>query len=290
VNFIDATRAHTKAPLLYYGHDIHHLRLDDQLRLEPRNKLVRAERDKMKELEHRVWTLVDAVYYPSQTETCHVRTWLDEHASKVRCYTVPAYAYADVPRDAGANLSERHDLLFVAGFAHQPNADAAAWFVGEVLPLVRRKYPQIHLDLVGSNPSDAVKALHGNGVNVTGFVTDEELAQRYAAARVIVAPLRYGGGVKGKVIEAMHFGVPCVTTSVGAQGLAQTDEFLAADDDASAFASHVIALLDDDVLWCRVSSAGQGFVESHFTEAAQWKMFAPEIERPVHIAVAESTK
>jgi GT2 family glycosyltransferase len=277
VDFIDATRAHSKAPILYYGHDIHHLRLEDQLRLEPENRLAQADLVRMKKLECQVWALVDAVYYPSETETRYVREWLDGHAPNVHSYTVPAYSYVAAPKDPGANLPQRHDLLFVAGFAHHPNADAAAWFVREVLPLVRQKYPQVCLDLVGSNPSDAVKALHGDGVNVVGFVTDEELALCYAAARVVVAPLRYGGGVKGKVIEAMHFGVPCVTTSVGAQGLAQTGEFLAAQDDAGAFAAQVVALLGDEILWRQVSAAGQTFVESNFTEAAQWKVFAPEI-------------
>jgi glycosyltransferase involved in cell wall biosynthesis len=234
-----------------------------------------------------VWALVDAVYYPSATETRYVRAWLDEHAPNVHSHTVPAYSYDAAPSDPGANLSQRHDLLFVAGFAHHPNAGAAAWFVREALPLVRQKYPQICLDLVGSNPSDGVKGLHGNGVNVVGFVTDEELVMRYAAARVVVAPLRYGGGVKGKVIEAMHFGVPCVTTTVGAQGLAQTDEFLAAEDDACAFATRVIELLGDDVLWRKVSTAGQAFVESNFTEAAQWEVFATEIGAPAGVETAE---
>jgi glycosyltransferase involved in cell wall biosynthesis len=196
----------------------------------------------------------------------------------VRCYTVPAYAYDDYPADPGGHLVARRNLLFVAGFAHQPNADAAAWFVESVLPLISAKVPDVHLDLVGSNPSEAVKALHGKGVSVSGFVTDEELAQRYAKARVVVAPLRYGAGVKGKVVEALRFGVPCVTTSVGAQGLANSDSFLAAVDDAIAFADHVLTLLDDDSAWQSASAAGQAYVRAHFTEAAQWKVFAVEIE------------
>ncbi len=135
--------------------------------------------------------------------------------------------------DPEQNLAVRHDLMFVAGFAHPPNADAATWFVHEVLPHIRERHPQIHLDLVGSNPSAEVMALAGEGVTVTGFVTDEELAARYGRARVVVAPLALmAAGVKGKVIEAMRFGVPCVTTSAGIQGLAQTDDFLAAADAA----------------------------------------------------------
>jgi len=278
VGFIDALRKHTQAPLLYYGHDVHYLRIEDQLRLHPSDKMLRAECDEQRKLEHKVWKLVDAVYYPSESETRHVREWLDQHAPTVRSYTVPAYAYEDFPQHPDENLSKRRNLMFVAGFAHLPNADAAAWFVRDVFPLVRERYPHIHLDLVGSNPSDVVRALHGDGITVTGFVTDEELALRYAAVRVVVAPLRYGGGVKGKVIEAMYFGVPCVTTSAGAQGLVQADEFLAIADDAATFAERVLAYLDDDGEWRRASAAGQIYVSSHFTEDAQWRAFAPELD------------
>lgn len=278
INFIGALRRYAKVPLLYYGHDVHYLRMEDQLRLQPSDKTLRATCDSMRKLEHKVWRMVDAVYYPSDSETRHVRAWLDEHAPKTRSYTVPAYAYDELPEPPDANLLLRHDLMFVAGFAHAPNADAAVWFVNEVLPLVRERHPRVHLDLVGSNPCDTVKALRGTGVDVTGFVSDEELAARYAAARVVVAPLRYGGGMKGKVIEAMHFGVPCVTTSAGAQGLAQTGEFLAAADDPFLFAARVITYLDDDDAWRKASAAGQAFVRANFTEEAQWRAFAPEIE------------
>jgi len=288
VNFIEAVRRNSSVPLLYYGHDVHYLRIEDRLRIQPANKLLRAECDRARKLEHEVWKLVDAVYYPSVNETQHVRAWLDEHAPKVHSHTIAAYAFDDFPEHPDANLANRHDLVFVAGFAHPPNVDAAEWFVREVLPLVRRHRPQIHLDLVGSNPSDEVKALHGDGVTVTGFVTDEELAARYASARVVVAPLRFGGGMKGKVIEAMRFGVPCVTTSVGVQGLEQTGGFLAAADTAEDFAERVLNLLDDDAAWRRNSAVGQAFVRANFTEEAQWSEFAQEL--PWQVAAGERAR
>lgn len=277
VNAISAVRAHSRARLLYYGHDIHHLRLQEQCDLYPDDKTLRSERERLKRLEHKIWTRVDAIYYPSASETEHVRQWLAKRVPRVRCHTVPAYAWERGPDDPAGNLAERRDLLFVAGFAHQPNVDAAAWFVSEVLPLVRQQQPRIRLALVGSNPSPAIQALQGNGIEVSGFVTDETLAQKYALARVVVAPLRYGAGVKGKVIEAMHFGVPCVTTTTGAQGLAGTADFLAAVDDAPGFARHVLRLIDDDAEWRRVSAAAQAFVQANYTESAQWRAFAPEM-------------
>lgn len=287
INFIEAVRKHSKAPVHYYGHDIHYLRIEDQLRLQPSDTMLRMESTKARKLEHKVWGLVDVVYYPSDSETRHVRKWLDQHAPQVRCRTVTAYAYDSFPEQPAKNLAARRDLLFVAGFGHPPNADAAAWFVNMVLPIVRKTHPRIHLDLVGSHPSAEVQALASNAVTVTGFVTDAELEARYGRARVVVAPLRYGAGVKGKVVEAMRFGVPCVTTSVGIQGIAETDAFLAAADEPAEFAAHVVRLLEDDDAWRQASEGGQAFVRANFTEDAQWQVFAQELEMPIEDTAAE---
>ncbi|WP_431635811.1 glycosyltransferase [Dyella sp. KULCS107] len=277
VDLLDAVRRQTQAPLLYYGHDVHYLRIEDQLRLDSANEVLLRERDKTRQLEHQVWRRVDAVLYPSESETQHVRQWLDQHAPAVLSITVPAYAYQDLAERPESNLAQRRGLIFVAGFGHPPNADAAAWFVREVLPLIRARCPEIGLDLVGSNPCAEVRALRAAHISVTGFVSDEELAHRYAHARVVVAPLRYGGGMKGKVIEAMRFGVPCVTTSAGIQGLAQASTFLPSSDDPAAFAELVLHLLQDDDEWRRVSAEAQAFVRTRFTETAQWAAFEQAI-------------
>lgn len=282
IDLIDAVRKHTRAPVLYYGHDVHYLRIEDQLRLEGPNKALMAEHDRARQLEQSVWKKVDAVFYPSESETRHVREWLDENAPSVRSLTVPAYAYKDLIENPDRNLARRQGLMFVAGFGHPPNADAAAWFVRDVLPRIRARHPDIHLDLVGSNPSAEVRSLRTADIDVTGFVSDEELAQRYGRVRVVVAPLRYGGGMKGKVIEAMRFGVPCVTTSAGVQGLARANDFLPSSDDPDAFADFVLRLLQDDTEWRRISAAAQAFVRINFTEEAQWQAFAQVIGEASH--------
>ena len=277
VGFVEAVRRSSHAPVWYYGHDIHYLRMDGALRLHPLDVALRAERNEAMRQEHCMWRNADVVFYPSVDEARHVRAWLNEHAPKVHSRAVPAYACPEPPAQPDANLAEREGLVFVAGFAHPPNADAAEWLVHEVLPRVRAHKPGVHLDLVGSNPSDRVMALRGNGVVVTGFVSDEELAARYARARVVTAPLRFGGGVKGKVVETMWYGVPCVTTEAGVQGLDEARGWLGVADDPDAFAQWVLRYLDDDVLWRESSRSGQAFVRGHYTEAAQWSVFADEL-------------
>lgn len=277
IDFIEGVRRHTKAKLLYYGHDVHYLRMDERLAVQPGDAALRAERNKVMAQEHEAWQGVDAVYYPSEDEVQHVREWLAGHAPKVRCHMVPAYAYAEpIPQDK-ATLAQRKDLIFVAGFGHPPNVDAAMWFVREVMPRIRTTMPGIRLDLVGSNPTEDVLGLCGDGVQVTGYVPDEELAERYRKARVAVAPMRFGGGVKGKVVEAMWHGVPCVTTSTGVQGLAAARDSLAVADEPEAFAELILRFLQDDDLWMACSRGEQAFVKTNYTEAAQWAAFAPEL-------------
>ena len=187
-------------------------------------------------------------HHATDGETGYVRDWLSDKGGRARAHTIPVYAFDSFAEAPERNLVERKDLIFVAGFGHAPNVDAAIWLVRDVLPRVRLQLPDIRLALVGSNPTDEVKALADEHVAVTGFVTDDELAVRYLGARVAVAPLRFGGGMKGKVIEAMRFGLPCVTTSIGAQGLEEAD-FLEVSDDPAAMAEKIVALVRDDTRW-----------------------------------------
>lgn len=277
VEYLDAVREHGHARVLYYGHDIHYLRMDEQLKLQPDDVPLRSERDRVRRQEQHIWKRVDAVYYPSDDETRVVRAWLDTNAPKVRCYTVPAYAYPEPAGRSDTNLAERKGLVFVAGFGHPPNVDAAQWLVCDVMPRVWATRPDVRLDLVGSNPSDAVMALRNARVGVTGFVSDEELAARYRAARAVVAPTRFGGGVKGKVIEAMWHGVPCVTTSSGAQGMADARAWMPVADDAAAMAGLIVRFLEDDAVWRETSAHGQAFVRDRYTAEAQWLAFVPEL-------------
>ena len=276
VNFIEAVRRHSRARVVYYGHDVHHLRLLEQLKLQP-DPALQAEAERFRAMEHDLWRRSDVILYPSSDETAHVRAWLQAQGGAAVAETVPLFAYealdeADVP-----GPEHRRDILFVAGFAHPPNVDAACWFVREALPRIRERMPGVRTLLVGSNPHPDVQALAGDGVEVTGYVSDERLAAYYRAARVAVAPLRFGGGVKGKVLESLRFGVPCVTTSTGMQGLGDAAGFMPRADDADGFAAAVLRLLADDGDWHRVSAASRGFIARHYSREALWGVLSRSV-------------
>ena len=276
IEFLKPLREHSTARLLYYGHDIHHLRVQEELKLKPKNSNLAAEERLLQVQEHQLWSTVDVIYYPSESETRYVREWLMTKSGRAKARTLPCFAFDTFNENIEQNLDRRNGILFVAGFAHPPNVDGAIWFVNEVLPCIHAMMPNVHISLVGSNPATDVKALASAKVEVTGYVTDEELAQRYQRARVVVAPLRYGAGVKGKVVEAMRFGVPVVTTKIGAQGLGGAP--LAVSDDPYGMANHILQLLGNDRPWIEQARAGLEYVKQYYSTKAMRDVLADEFD------------
>lgn len=274
VEFIAPLRAHSDARVLYYGHDIHHLRMQQQLTLHPDPELA-TQMAHFRQMEWQMWQQSDVVLYPSDEETAHVQAWLQAQQGKAEARTIPLYGYPHIAGDLSHTLGSRQDILFVAGFAHPPNVDAATWLVNDVLPHVRERFPDVRLNLVGSNPHEKVRALEGAGVHVSGHVSDDQLADYYTRSRVAVAPLRFGGGMKGKVLESMCHGLPMVTTSVGVQGLSCASGFLPHSDSAEEIAAQLIRLLDDDGHWSSVSDASTALIRERYSVQALWAELAP---------------
>lgn len=276
-DFLGAIRRHTKAKVLFYGHDVHHLRLRDELRIgaDPGKA---AEAASIERVERRVWAGLDVIFYPSRIETSYVAEYVARERLPALVRTMPVFAFDTFAETPWEGIAARSGVLFVAGFAHRPNIDAARWLVQEVMPIVWGRVPDAKVSLVGSNPAPEVLALDSSRVDVVGFVSDEELARRYAAARVAVAPLRFGAGMKGKVVEAMRFGVPMVTTSVGMQGLDDAEPFMPFSDAPAAFADHVVRLLEDDRRWRSTSERQLVFAKANFSTAALRAVLAEAID------------
>jgi polysaccharide biosynthesis protein PslH len=136
-------------------------------------------------------------------------------------------------------------ILFVANFAYEPNVDAALYFSKLIFPLVLKDVPNAKLFLVGNAPPAEIRALTSNKqIEVTGFVNS--LIPYYEAATVVICPLRIGGGIKVKILEALNAGKAIVSTSIGAQGLdLSTYQALAIADELSDFAKKVVQFLLD---------------------------------------------
>ncbi|MGY6588809.1 MAG: glycosyltransferase [Wenzhouxiangella sp.] len=168
--------------------------------------------------------------------------------------------------------AQRKGLMFVGGFQHVPNVDAALWLVESIFPLIRAELPDVELHLIGSRMPREILAIKQPGVRVEGFVAD--LDPFLAGCRISLAPLRYGAGVKGKVNQAMSHGLPVVATPCAAEGMFLVDgqDVLVAEQ-AEDFARAVVRLYRDRQLWERLSAGGLANVENHFSlDAARWAL------------------
>ena len=177
--------------------------------------------------------------------------------------TIPAAV--DLERFSYSPPSERDEksLLLLGGMGWAPNRDAAVWFSNEILPLIRKNIPDVTVHLVGSDPPLNELPETSDTFRIEGYVDD--ILPYYANTTVGVIPLRVGGGMRVKIVEMMAAGIPCVSTSIGAEGNSATspDHFLAADS-AEEISRAVISLLNNRGEQRRLSSNGRRFVESTY--------------------------
>jgi len=245
--------------LIFFGHDLHFLRVRRESSVTGNPELEkRAQKWKARELS--VFERVDKVYYPSQVEV----DMIADVAPGVEAEAIPLFAM-DSAGDVEYRFQDRADMLFVAGFDHPPNVDGLCWFVDEVLPLVWERCPELTLHVVGSNAPAAVRSLAGERVAIHGCLSEKELAAQYRKARMAVAPLRYGAGVKGKVLEALWHGLPLVTTPIGAEGLPEADSVLGIEDSAEGFAAALVELERGDESRLKRLRHYGGYLERHFS-------------------------
>jgi GT2 family glycosyltransferase/glycosyltransferase involved in cell wall biosynthesis len=181
-------------------------------------------------------------------------------------------------RDAAPGREGRAGLLFVGGFRHPPNVDAAVWMATEILPRVRERLPDLELHVAGAEAPAPVLALAQlPGVRVLGHVPD--LAPLLDACIAGVAPLRYGAGIKGKVNQGLAQGLPMVATPCAVEGMFLRDgEDVLVAGDAAAFADAIVRLAGDPVLWARLQAGGFENTRRHFSRDVARSTLAPWLD------------
>ena len=246
---------------LYCGHDLHGQRLRSAPIADP-GRIHMVER-----AEQMCWRAADVSAYPTQAEAQAVGEYL---SGQGRAVAVPYFRAR--PRPA-PGPERRQGLLFVGGAAHEPNRDAVRYLLTEVLPAIRALGLDDSLTIVGDWPNP----LLAPGVRYTGRVSSAELAQLHDAHLIALAPLRFGAGAKGKVVDAMAQGLPTVTTTVGARGLlvadAEPSDGLAIADTPAGLAAAVQGL-HGQRRWRHAQQSAWRSVESTYGDAsylAAWR-------------------
>jgi GT2 family glycosyltransferase len=257
--YLDFFHEQTKAPVIYYGHDLHHLREMRQYELTGDKDLLK-QAQKSKQTELGLMAKADIVFSVSPFE----KAIIDKELGIDRTIVTPIFFYKDFSNEK-LDIKNKKGLLFVGGYGHTPNIDGAKWFVSEILPIIRKIIPDIKLTLAGSNPTNEVLSLASSNVRVTGFLTDEELNELYKTSRVCVIPLRFGAGVKGKTVDAMYNRMAIVSTSIGIEGLDGIGDYLQPFDDAESFAAEVVRLYNDDAEIAKAFDKNINYIKEHLS-------------------------
>jgi glycosyltransferase involved in cell wall biosynthesis len=244
--FIDQLRLRSAAKIIYFGVDIHFQRYQRQFDATG-SQLSEYEMLHFERFERDIWSKSDVICYYSNEETTYIQSQYPEKAAR----TVPIFFFKRErlietrERIVRHGISRSKQVIFVAGFRHPPNVDAMLWLASAIWPDVLAAIPEARLCVVGSSPPPEISGLASPSILVTGHVSDEVLALLYSSSSACVVPLRFGAGVKGKVLESISFGTPIVTTPTGVQGIPNALEYLDVCDGARDIARALIQILHE---------------------------------------------
>lgn len=273
--YLPFIRSRLNAPVIYDTVDLHYLRMERQERIEG----IRNMWQEMRALEFSLAADATLTVVTSEWE----RTLLE--SSGISARVLPIIETIDASHVGRAG---RSGLLFLGNYTHAPNVDAAFWLASEILPRVQRRIPDIVLTLAGFDPPAAIRRLSSDRIIVTGHVPD--LRTLFHSARAFVAPLRYGAGMKGKIVQSLAHALPVVTTNIGAEGIGLVDgidALIASDEDS--FADAAVRLYSDDILWDRLA-AGALEAAARFTPSSLTATLAEILTNAVEADQALSTR
>jgi glycosyltransferase involved in cell wall biosynthesis len=171
------------------------------------------------------------------------------------------------PTEHETSFQIRRDFLFLGNFDHTPNVDGVLWFVREVWPLMQAKGFRHRFIIAGAKIPREIARLASDRIKVIGYVKD--LGQLFGACRLSIAPLRYGAGIKGKIVTSLSLGVPVVATSMAAEGMGlRSDEEIIVADSPDEMATQIIRLHDNAEVWQRISWAAYRAFQNRFSLAS----------------------
>lgn len=246
------------AKVIFNYADIHALReiREAELANAPARKMAQLRQELESELD--IANEVYSVIVHSTFEADFIRTNRPDADVHYVPWTVEAL-------EGVAKYQGRTGVMFVGGYGHPPNVDAVELMIADIWPLIAKRKLGHSFRIVGSNMPDHFQNFRGPDVDPVGYVGD--LDSLLDTTAVTVAPLRYGAGLKGKVLSSLARGVPCVMSPTAAEGLELPPEIqhLVRDKPAD-FAAEVTSLLTDEDKWMRTSAISVNFVRERFSQ------------------------
>lgn len=266
VEFQKIIKNEPKINIIFDTVDLHFLRLERQADVDHNDKLKSLSlRTKILELG-----LAKASNYTITITDVEKRILESEGVPNV--YTIPNIHLCLKTKEQHP-FEKRSGIVFIGGYLHVPNIDAVKWLIREIMPLVWNKLGDIPVYLLGSNPTEEVLSLAGENVYVPGFI--EDVSDYFYNAKLSVAPLRFGAGMKGKIGQSLEFGLPVVSTSIGVEGMPLEDNIncLVADD-IELFATNIIELYSNATLWEKIRNNGDKTLANYTPEVVTEQLSA----------------
>ena len=244
IKYLNLVKNYSSAKLFYNSTDFHFLRLEREYKLKNDPDIL-TELERVKEMEFTLFENVDVVLTISDYE----RKIFNELFPGKQIEVIPTYIYDSVFPISNQDYEHRDGIMFVGGFNHKPNLDGMTWFLSSIWPIVKNRNPQLKFYIIGSNIPDELRELASGNIEFKNSISEEELNQCYDSAKLVIAPMTYGAGVKGKVIEGIAHGVPVITTTIGAEGIFDADKVLNIVDSPEKFANNILEIHDNKFLW-----------------------------------------
>ncbi len=259
----DVTRYAPEAKIIFNTVDLHFLRESREREIIYRHHLGSGEdnskTDSLKEKELNIIKRADLTILISPNEETIVR----EQVPSARTTVIPIAR--DIP-GRGRGFQGRHDICFLGGFSHTPNIDAVEYFISEIWDLVKENLPECRFVVAGSNIPDSIQRLSSQDIIIEGFVP--ELHTLFERVKLSIAPLRYGAGMKGKVVSSLSFGVPVIATSIAIEGMGLTDGLdVSVANEPADFANLISQLYRAETDWERLSQNGLNSAREKFSSA-----------------------
>lgn len=241
---------------IYDTVDLHYVRIGRAIKLFPENKKLLKDYKKFKALEIEIAEKANITI-------CITKVEQDELRKQGIFTTAVIPNVHDKKIEYNKLFTERKGIIFIGSYNHDPNVDAVLWLCNQIMPLVWQTLPNLKLTLLGNNPPKEVINLEKNpNVKVTGYIKD--VSDYFENAKIFVAPLRYGAGMKGKIGQSLEYGLPIVTTTIGVEGMNLTSDLnVLIADEALDFANKIIDLHQNYDTWFRVQKNAEQALNSY---------------------------
>ena len=256
--YIDIVKSlYNNAHIIFDTVDLSFIRLSRQAKIE-KNEALAEVAEGWRKVELGLMLKTDATLVVSEEDVKILNTMLP---------SVNLSMVSNILNIDTGNLTDfinRSGLLFIGGFSHQPNVDAVIWFCEKIMPELTKHMPNIILRVVGSNPPDNILRLADKNIRILGFI--ENIDPIFKSSKLFISPLRYGAGVKGKVNQAMQFGIPVVGTSISFEGMhMENEQDCVVANSEKEFVKNIIDMYSNEAKWNLISKNSQRILKEYFS-------------------------